>query len=501
MIARHTLARTALVSAVALLAGAFAPPSPAAPDLPERMEGSTAPTPLAPDIDGFAGGAVLVDGNDADGKTERAMRIYPSVSGYWLAGARSLGGSGYQAFIASIGTDGTPNLGFGASGVLRAALPFFPLDVANKPNTNRFYYAGYYQTSPSADFEFAVYCLEGTDGTPCSGFGSVTAGLEIYPIDNSGAHNDFVSRIAYHGGRIYLVGTASADSSDDDRDIAIAVADAETGQLLPTFGNRPGRPGTMVFPIDYVTGGTDLAHDVKVTDAGGPGGHRIYILGETQRSTDGNDTDGIVLALNADTGLLDTTFANNGRRVVYADLGATVKKDELRAMTITRDGDIVFAGSSMDDNGYRYPLLSKSDIDGYSISGFCGNVNGTCAEPHALSTYQAAIGIAERSGTRDLVLLTAIKDDFSGGDGHYLTNVVQLGRNGSALHGLAFIDTTGSGSVRRGTNPASLYIDSDNRVLVAATRTWSATPADYDMLLARFVDTDTIFADQFETVR
>lgn len=469
---------------------------------PQAPDGSVAISALALDIGGFGGGMLtgVGDGNDANGNSDRNLRVFSSIFGYWLVGYHTNASSGtYYGFVSAINSDGTPNTPFGTGGQLKAVVPFYPVDVAYQPLTSKFYFVGPYRASSTADYDFGVYCLDGSTGQPCSGFGNSGVGLSVTPVDSNGFHNDFPVKILYSSNTLYIIGTSDSAGGLANLDVSVAAIDSTLGSPLAGFGNNPDSPGTVVYGFDHTTNGVDRSTNLLVTSASSPGGHRLYVVGETQISTNGNDTDGFVLALDPATGQRDAGFASNGLRDVFADLGATNKEDEIDAIAQTRDGQIVMAGHSKDDDGNEQLLLAELDANGNYVSSFCGG--GHCSGIRALTTYEVPVGISERTATRDLVVGMTIHDDFgAGADGHAMQAVLQFGRTGNPLHAIQVMDFAATDGATQDSSLADLLIDASDRVLAAGTRRWSSTTNDYDMTLTRMIDTDTIFANQFENV-
>lgn len=455
---------------------------------------STTTSPLTPDLSFNPNHSPYTYpvGASQDG----GFRVFAEPTGYFLAGSHTDGGSSsYNGFIWKM-----PLNGVGGS-FFDPELPFVPVDVAHVGNTSKYYFTGAYRPSATADYDFGIYCFDLLAHGPCSGFGNNGSGLAVIAIDSNGFHNDFpVKIVAYGTSALFIAGTSASAAGLGNLDVSVAAIDPTLGNPIAGFGNRSGNPGTVVYGFDLTTNGADRTLNVLVTSNADRGGHRVYVVGETQVSANGNDTDGFILALDANTGAKASGFGVAGAKFVYNDLGTTNKQDAIDAAAITRDGQLAMTGHSTDDDGNRILSLAEVDTNGVYRDNFCGG--GHCVFP-LLTTYDVPVAIVERSGTRDLVVATTLHDDFgTGADGHPFQAVAQFGRTGNALHALAVVPDYTSAIAPDSATSSDLLVDlvSGDILLAGTSKSGALGAQDYDMTLSRFIDTDTIFANQFETV-
>lgn len=476
------------------------------------------PAPWLPDATGFPSAIALdatfsgnafggtdgmnfYDGNSGGDDAEYGIRTFLSRDGgYAYVVGRHVRSSGApnDAFIVRIKPDGGADTSFGSNGKKYVSVPFPIADVAMDPG-GVFYFTGPIVTPPFTDSDFAVYCVV-DDGTPCDGFGS--NGLTIKAIDLNGHNNDVPWGIVYDAlGSVFVFGYSNTAGSGTNDDVAVVKFNATTGAIVQTFGNHAG---AAVFGFDYATDGSDIPYAALLTYPASPTGvYRLYVAGSLQRG-DANDTDGFVIALDPSTGAYDTAF-HNGPVIVYADLGATIKYDAFTSLTELHDGHLLLAGDAQDDAGDYKLLLAKLNATGGGKDGaFCGGgscvnelVTGNGAFSFPLSHFVYPRGVAERPGNHDLVLALTVKNDVLSGDNHVFQEAVEIGPGGNGLRTWTALDYTAT-STPRDSYPYSILVDNGNRVLVTGSRQWNSATGDWDMTLARLVDTDTIFVDSFE---
>lgn len=426
--------------------------------------------------------------------TDGSFRVFSRVNGYYLVGYHSdTGGGPYKAFIWNVPINGNA----GSFGTY--TLPFYPVDAVNLAGTSKFYFTGAYQSAPSSDYDFGVYCLDFSTGGPCAGFGNSGVGLDVIPIDSNGFHDDFpVKIVAYGSSALFIAGTSASSAGLGNLDVSVAAIEPTFGDPIASFGNRPGAPGTVVVGFDRTANGADRTTNLLVTSNSYLGGHRVYVVGESQFSADGRDTDGFILALDATTGARVDGFGGAGVQFIYNDLGQTNKQDVVDAVTITRDSQLAMAGHSTNDNNGKILFLAEVDTNGNRVSAFCGNSN--CLVP-LVSTYDVPADIVERSGTRDLVVASTLHADSLFEDHHAFQTVQQFGRSGDVRHAVASVDVP-SAIAPSDSTVSSLLIDIHGAILLAGTaKSGNLGADDYNMTLTRFIDNDSIFANQFESVQ
>ena len=438
--------------------------------------------------------------DDANGKLDAALRIFPaSGGGYWLAGWHGGATAARFLVIARLHDDGSFDTSYG-SGTGKKIIPTTMLSVVDvaKGVGDSLYFVGTRHTGSNTDIDFQVDCIDNA-GMPCAGFG--TSGTQGYWLDlGADAQNkdDIPARVVWFASQLYVVGETDTGSGATENRAAFAInINPSSGNRNPSFGNVPAHAGVYLFNPDFTPNGRDAAYDV-LAYAPAPFQYRLLIVGETQHSTaSGQDTDGFVVSVNGATGQEDG-FMNTQ---VYADLG-TKKKDKLLRVMQRRNGGFVVAGTAMDDSAS--PLQFQLLMAAYKADGGFDTAFGM-RHSLVISGRNIPYAIAERADTRDLVVGININADLFG-DGHAMQGIVQIGRNGDATkpHALGILDFDANSAAEKGSSGTDLFVDSGNRVVTAGWRCWTTAMVgpltlcnDEDMTAGRFIANDTIFADAF----
>ncbi|MEO6688800.1 MAG: hypothetical protein ABIS07_18035 [Dokdonella sp.] len=450
---------------------------------------------LLPDPAFMGSGYTTVDFNDAFGKKDVALRVFPSLDGgYWLAGYNAelnIDIAGDMA-IAKLNADGSLNNTYFGTGKLRIPSSFFELmDVAMGAN-QRLYFAGSTILPTASDEDVLINCIDSA-GNPCSDFTSGTAPgrvLAAFDLGDAGHRDDVATRIIYHDGQLYVIGRTDTGIGASNFAMFVLKLDATTGQRDAAFGNVAGAPGLAIRNFDFATNGFDVANDL-VYARGAPDDH-LVIVGQIARAA-APDKDGIVYSIDADTGLEDGLILDS----VYYDLGTT-KEDALTRIIQRHDGGFVVAGYSLDvESTYAGAgvMMAAYRPDGSRDLRFgLPGDNGSDLILFSAFTSQLPFGLAERAGTRDLILGSNAFNMVT--DSIHVQNVAQLGASGIPLHAYSTLDLAGAGSTPHDTSGSDLILLGD-QVLTAGDRRWTILPADRDMTVARYIANDSIFADQF----
>jgi hypothetical protein len=442
--------------------------------------GDPAPNDLAVDATFGGIGYVIADFNDNNGKKDVALRVFPaSDGGYWIAGYHALLGideAGYLA-VAKLNANGSFDTSYNGTGKRTFAATFTAVaDVAIGPG-DRLYFVGSHIASGASDTDIEIDCIDAA-GNPCAGFlNAGTEGVVRKALDLGDASHldDVPTRIICSAGNLYVVGTADTGVGTSNYAAFALKLGAASGAFDAGFGNMPGHAGLFVRNFDYALNGRDVANDILAysTPASGV---RLIMVGQVQRFT-APDVDG---------------FINES---VYADLGDS-RQDGLARVIRRHNGGFVVAGQALDDTAeytHTQLLMAAYRTDGMRDTAF-GLAGDNGRVLLMVNSYQnAPFGLAERADTRDLIVgLNCAADTF--GDGHALQEVFQFGASGIPLHAGALLDLPGTPMDTHGMDLALI----GNQVLTAGVRVWSGFPAvDRDMAVARYVATDTIFADRF----
>lgn len=444
-------------------------------------------------------GSRTADFNAGSGKFDVGLRVFPSTEGgYWLTGYQADPSGARKLAIARIRDDGSYDTTYNGTGRrLVASTMVEVVDVAKGPS-DTFYFVGTQRTGSNVDLDIQIACVDG-DGTPCQGFGS--NGVDGIWLDlgaDPANRDDRPNRIVWYGAQLYVVGETATDAGVGTSRNPAAFAihlNPVTGDRDMQFGNTPAHPGVFLYNPDMTPNGRDAAFDVLAYSPS-PFAYRLLIVGQKQRAPAGGDIDGFVLSVNGVSGQADD-FINDS---VYADLG-TSKQDAVTRVIQRRNGGFVVAGFAYDDSASPAPqyqlLLAAYKPNGGLDTGFGGGSN--MRHLQVLSGTNVPYGIAERADTRDLVIGLDIRDDLFG-DSHPMQAVIQLGSNGAPLHAVAILDFPADQDVDKLSVGSDLILDAGD-VVAAGYRRWTkgnpAAASDFDMTLARFVATDTIFADRF----
>lgn len=461
--------------------------------------GSLVISDLLPDTSYDDTGSRAYAFDDANGKLDVALRIFPaSGGGYWLAGWHGGATAARFLVVSKLGDDGNLDTSYGVGG--KKVIPTTMLSVVDvaKGAGDALYFVGTRHSGSNTDLDLQIDCIDST-GAACSGFGS--GGSNGYWLDlgaDSQNKDDIPARMVWFASQLYVVGEADTGSGATKNKAAFAInVNPSNGSRNMSFGNVIAHPGVYLFNPDYISNGREAAYDV-LAYAPAAFQYRLVIVGEAQLSgSGGEDTDGFIVSVNGVTGQEDAFISTN----IYADLGVKHKDKLLRVMR-RHDGGFAVAGTAMDDSvdpPQFQLLMSAFKADGESDSAF-----GT---RHSLvvSNRNIPYGIAERADTRDLVVGINISADLFG-DGHAMQGLVQLGRNGDAahLHALGILDFGAHTDAEKGSWGQDLFLDASNRVVTAGYRCWTTTTVagftlcdDEDMTGGRFVANDTIFADAF----
>jgi hypothetical protein len=474
-------------------------PAPLAPDVRERLLAGFAPTGTASNdlvLDStFAGsGLEEIDFNDATGADDEAFRIFQrSDGGYWLLGFHrptDLTANDEMA-IYKMNADGTGDTSFGNGGKLALASDLFAIVDAAMSDDGRLFFGGYYQVSGFTDYDFGVQCVA-PDGSYCSGFGSSTASaFADFDETSGGSNQDFPRRLIYADGYLFETGTVdTGDSTTENFAVGIACFDAATGELRPEF-TTTGQTGRVFYNLDYLTDGVDQPNDIAYTNVSGT--PKLVIVGATQAASTLDDWDDFIMVLEAGDGSYDTNFDGGYTRIFY-DLTNTDRYDTATAVTVRRDGSYLMTGYSENDS--TSPLTDELTMAVFEPDGSTDQSFADNGSFHGLvvSGYQVPSAVVERRDG-DFVISMQIKNDLTGDGLSYLAAQLDFNHSGTSLYGVGTESFPAASGNNPDTQPSGMIIDDHNRIVVAGWRVWSTSTSDSDMMAARLVDEDDIFAD------
>lgn len=431
-------------------------------------------------------GYTIVNYNDAAGTWDEAVRLLAADGGgTWMIGFHRTDANGDRVAIAKLDANGVLDPAFGAGGTILADTNIGLVHDAIVVD-GRFYVTGIHFLGGGFG-DVGVACMA-PDGSPCPGFGD--AGSVELALNAPGFNSD-AARILHRDGALYVVGnTDPGGAFGHSSAIVVAKLDAATGALDASFGDGSGPlAGSMVFDPDLVADGYDFTYAAAFAANGD-----VLVGGSAQ---DSRGTQAYVLALDPQTGTLDTAFGGNG--YAYASLQNGVNVDELsvRAIQVLDDGRIVAAGNANHDDEFSNTitgiLLVSLQADGTRTPGF--GVDGISHADIGVNLQTTDLVVRPNG---DLVVSTpsnGIAPDPYNPD--TLQSIVQFDAAGNGP--TATVSMEYPSQVTPQGWPVSMLVDADDRVLVAGFRLWAFNfpIPDSDHVVTRLVR-DVVFANGFE---
>ena len=215
---------------------------------------------------------------------------------------------------------------------------------------------------------------------------------------------------------------------------------------------------------------------------------KIILVGAVQMNTYGN-YDFAVTRLNED-GSLDTSFGDNGTKVIAFDLGGTDEDDNLAfdldvatCVAIQSDGKIVVGGYAQRDSSGNFDFaVARLNTDGSMDSSFSSDGKALVAFDYGGAGDDRATGIAIQSDGR-IVLVGTCQQDASGAGDLAIARLLSDGSLDTSFtgDGRKWIDFSG-GSDDGG---AAVAIQDDGSIVVVGYTTNSN--GDNDFAIARVI--------------
>lgn len=215
---------------------------------------------------------------------------------------------------------------------------------------------------------------------------------------------------------------------------------------------------------------------------------KIVLVGAVQLNTYGN-YDFAVTRLNED-GSLDTSFGDNGTKVIAFDLGGTDEDDNLAfdldvatCVAIQSDGKIVVGGYAQRDSSGNFDFaVARLNTDGSMDSSFSSDGKALVAFDYGGAGDDRATGIAIQSDGR-IVLVGTCQQDASGAGDLAIARLLSDGSLDTSFtgDGRKWIDFSG-GSDDGG---AAVAIQDDGSIVVVGYTTNSN--GDNDFAIARVI--------------
>lgn len=436
-------------------------------------------------------GYTVVNYNDDYGTWDESVRVRADDNGgFWLIGFHRPDSGDDRVAISKLDADGHIDTSFGDAGKITVATGLTWVRDALVAQ-GRLYIAGVHLLTSSGPGVMAVACLE-SDGSYCAGFGDAQGSVTI--AANAPGLSSEADRILYRDGMLYAIGDTDPGTGDTGHSSAIAVAklDAGTGALDETFGGGSGPlPGTAVFDPNLYPDGLDYAYAAAFASNGD------VLVGGSAQTDATQGSDGYVLAFDATTGALDTSFGTEGYAYFSFQLGVHFDQEIVRALRVLDDGRIIVAGDANHDdeffNTLTDVLLASLEPNGAPSIGF--GVNGSTHVNVGLNTTVTDMVVRPNGDIVVSMPSNGLLPDPYNSD--TLQSIVQFDSAGNGP--TATVSLEYPSQVTPQGWPTSLQVDARDRILVAGFRLWDFNfpIPDSDHSITR-LERDTIFASAFD---
>ncbi len=484
-----------------------AQPANAAASLPLGTPPTASDLQPDPQFQGSGRQIVDLDSNDnGDKKMDVALRTFAAPDGkYWLVGYnRKQPASGEDPdepnlAIARIQANGLIDgywyggWGYPGDAWLTPSVMNEVVDVVKIGS--RFYFVGNRKYSGVHQWDIVIRCLDVATVAPCDGFGFAgVVGITLDLGDNAARHNDFAHRAIDCGlGSLCIAGTADTGSGNFMDYAAFVMKVKPDGALDTTFAPTSPVPGVFIKNYNFIANGDDEANDLILHyEPGLPNPTRLIFVGETARAA-ANDTDGFIFSVNATNGSPDGVFDTK----IYFDVSNLNREDRAYRIIRRANGKYLVAGNAGTDS-LKYDLFLAQ----FTAAGAYDTAFGTGGKSRGFLSERVnyPYALAERRGAganREIVMGVNHTPQPLGSD-MLANSVLQVPANGR----LAIRARTDWIVPRQSGEPEfnqgrDLVIDAQQRVLMAATSRWSTIGGQWNMVIARMVAGDGIFADQF----
>ena len=297
---------------------------------------------------------------------DKASAVAVDGDGNIVVAGYSNNGSDDDFALVRYDADGTPDTGFGASGIASTTIGSYDdrgLAVAIQSD-DKVVVVGYGNNGSDDDFALVRY---NADGTPDTGFGA--SGIASTTI---GSYDDRGLAVAIQSDGKVVAAGYSNNGSDDDFTVVRYNTD---GTLDTGFGTT-----TTGWLLTNIGSGDDRASAMEVQADG-----KIVVVGN---SHNGSDDDFAVVRYNTD-GTLDTGFGTSTSGIVTTGFGSG-RDDVASSVAIQSDGKIVVAGHSIVSGQARIAVV-RFNADGSLDTGFGtgGMVTTTIGSGHGTGSSVA----------------------------------------------------------------------------------------------------------------
>jgi uncharacterized delta-60 repeat protein len=435
-------------------------------------------------------GYATVNYNDDGGTWDEAVRVLPAEDGgFWLVGFHRTDASADRLAFSKLDADGRLDLSFGTGGKMLVDTGISFIRDAIRVD-DRLYIVGMHLLTSSGPGEMAIACVD-VHGAYCPGFGD-NEGTVTVALNAPGFTSEAL-RVLHRDGKLYAIGnTDPGGALGHSSAMAAAKLDASTGALDASFGDGSGPlPGTVVFNPDLYPDGNDFAYSAAFASNG------KVLIGGAAQNNDNQGSDGYVLAFDPATGALDASFGADGYTYFSFNTGVHFDQVAVRAIHVFDDGRILLAGEANHDdeffNTLTDVLLASLGPDGTPTPNF--GVGGATHINVGLNAAVLDMGV--RSNGDIVVSMSANginPNPYTPATQQSIAQFDALGNGPTATVSIEY-----PSMVTPGGSPVSLYVDPQDRVLVAGFRLWDFNfpVPDSDHSLTRLVR-DGIFASGFE---
>ncbi len=424
--------------------------------------------------------------------------------GYYIVGTQFHSDGEQRAWIARYRFDGTLDSSFGTSGYL------FRDKVAKIDDAwvdgDRAYLLSDVRGSSGLPDMTRVDCVDLVTQSSLScfpGFGGVLAWGTSTTGPRTGAYGQ---RLAKEGSYLYVAARTRHDTLGEE--VAVAKITADTGSLVAGFGTG----GYAYTRPTWALTGSNAGIAVNDLLLGTLDGPRLILAGHAKVNYTPWDTDGYIIGLSANTGVLIPEWS---RRIYFeSDNPGEYKNDSVTAVARLRGGKLAYAGwSASDDAQYRPMIMGRFNADGSYDTTFCPGMVPPGVNQYACNVEAGVdefywpdsqpVALAQRRDNDNLIVALRSMNSGSAGPDHVVTRVMQYSPNGDQLLVDRMIDYPGASLEAHWSRPFGMLLNASlnaarETIAVVGTRRYNSTDFDGTLTHLLLVDGPEIFSDGFE---
>lgn len=432
----------------------------------------------------------------------------PVFKGYYVVGAQNHTDGRQRAWITRVNASGVTDTSFGTNGYMFRNAQDNVVDAW--VDGDKAYVVSNIWGGTSAPPAIRVDCVDLVAQDSLNCFGILGGTLPFGASDAGPRTAAYAQRLAKQGGYLYVA--ARIQHNTLGKEIAVAKISAANGALDSSFGSG----GYVYLRPSWAKTGSDaevVVNDLLVDNLDGP---RVIIAGHAKGSTTDGDTDGYLLGLSSNTGVIIPEW---DRRIYFEsdNGGAGFKDDSVTALTKLRGNKLGYAGwSATNDAQYRPMIMGRFNSNGSFDTTFCPglippgtNANACDVEVGVSEFYKPdsqPVALVQREDNDNLIVALRSMNYGSVGPGNVTTRVMQYGPNGNILYFDRLVDYAAAAGEPRWSRPFGMWVSKfggggKEAIAVVGTRYWNST--DYDATVTRLLLTDdedgpAIFSDGFE---